>query len=67
MLDLITVASAHPSALMAGIGAGMAIAAGMRIIRRMERMLVRAAVLALTGSAGAGGTAALVHALGGWW
>lgn len=67
MSDLITVASAHPSALMAGIGAGMAIAAGMRIIRRMERMLVRAAVLALTGSVGAGGTAALVHALGGWW
>lgn len=57
----------HPTVMLVGVGAGLAIASARRILRRMQRRLTRTAVLALTGSAGAGGTAALVHALGGWW
>lgn len=55
----------QPPAILIGIGTGLAIASAHRIIRRARRLLVRAAILALTGSVGAGGTAALVHAVTG--
>lgn len=64
---LIGAVTDHPTVLLVGVGAGLAIASARRVIRRMQRRLMRTAVLALTGGAGAGGTAALVHALSGWW
>ena len=60
MSDLVSVVSDHPTAVLIGVGAGLAAAAVLRIIRRVRRLLVSAAVLAVTGGAGAGGVTAIV-------
>mgnify|MGYP000686909388 CR=1 FL=1 len=66
MTDLVGIVSDHPTAALAGGAAGLFVAAVLRIIRRVRRLLVSAAVLALAGGAGAGGTSELVHAVAGW-
>jgi len=64
--DLVGIVSAHPAAVLAGVAAGLVAAAVLRIIRRVRRLLVSAAVLALAGGAGAGGTSEFLHAVAGW-
>lgn len=66
MSDLVGVVSDHPTAVLIGVGAGLAVATVLRIIRRVRRLLVSAAVLAMAGGAGAGGVTAIVHTLAGW-
>lgn len=54
--DLVGIVSDHPTAVLAGVAVGLFVAAVLRIIRRVRRLLVSAAVLAVAGGAGAGGT-----------
>lgn len=66
MADLLGVVSDHPAVGLAGVAAGLSAAVVLRVIRRVRRLLVGAAVLALAGCAGAGGVSELVHAVAGW-
>lgn len=66
MADLVGMVSDHPTAVLAGVAAGLSAAAVLRVIRRVQRLLVSAAVLALAGGAGAGGASELVHTVVGW-
>lgn len=66
MADLVGVVSDHPTAVLAGVAAGLSAAAVLRVIRRVRRVLVSAAVLALAGGAGAGGTSEFLHTVVGW-
>lgn len=66
MADLVGIVSAHPAAVLAGVAAGLVAAAVLRAIRRVQRLLVSAAVLALAGGAGAGGTSEFLHTVAGW-
>lgn len=64
--DLLGVVSGQPTIGLAGVAAGLSAAAVLRVIRRVRRLLVSAAVLALAGGAGAGGVSELVHTVAGW-
>lgn len=64
--DLLGAVSDHPTIGLAGVAAGLSAAAVLRVIRRIRRLLVSAAVLALAGGAGAGGVSELVHTVAGW-
>jgi hypothetical protein len=65
-LILAAVLSDHPTAVVVGTVVGIAVAVLQRISRRVRRLVVGVAVLALTGGAGAGGVTAVLHAVVTW-
>lgn len=63
--DLVGVLSDHPTAVVAGVAAGLAAATVLRIIRRVRRLMVSAAMLAVAGGASGHWVSELVHTVAG--